>query len=169
MLHLTGGFVSYNFQYISRPELSVVDKWDLDFLRLAKFWANLKSKDPSSKVGAVIADGRSIVSLGFNGLPQCVQDTEERLNNREIKYKMVVHAEVNAILFAKAGCRDCSLYTYPFMPCSSCAGIVINSGITRVVTLKNDNPRWIESFGLTRQMFGEANVDLIEVVPVEIV
>ena len=48
---------------------------------------------PSDKVGAVNTHrSKRVVSMGFNGLPAGVEDTEERLTNREIKYEMVVHA-----------------------------------------------------------------------------
>jgi len=58
------------------------------------------SKDPSTKVGAVIIDPRNkrIISTGFNGFPVGVENTTDRLGTREIKYKMVVHAETNALM-----------------------------------------------------------------------
>ena len=142
----------------------MIDKWDLRYLGLAEYWANICSKDPSTKVGAVIVDRRNaIVSLGYNGFPIGVKDSDERLNNRELKYKMVVHAEVNAMHFAERSLYGCTLYTWPFMPCSVCAGQVIQREIKRVVAPYSDNPRWIEAFELTRQMFDEAHVVLEEV------
>jgi len=134
------------------------EKWDRRYLDLAKFWAQ-HSKDPSTKTGAVIvgSDG-FIVSLGYNGLPQMVEDTEERLNNRELKYKLVVHCERNAIISAKRDLTGSTLYTWPFMSCAPCAGMAIQAGITRCVSYENDNPRWQEDFNLTRQMFAEAGV-----------
>jgi dCMP deaminase len=43
--------------------------WDLRFLTLAKT-VSTWSKDPSTKVGAVIVDkNRRVVSLGYNGFP----------------------------------------------------------------------------------------------------
>jgi dCMP deaminase len=145
--------------------MAVVDmlsKWDLRYLDLAKY-VSCWSKDPSTKVGAVIVDQyNSIVSLGFNGFPRGVFDSEERLDNRELKYKMVVHAEVNALAFAQRDVHGCTLYTTPFMPCSVCTGQIIQRGITRVVTYLDNNPRWVESFKLSRIMFEEAGVRLDE-------
>jgi len=43
-------------------------KWALRFLGLASYISKW-SKDPSTKVGAVIAQGNRIVSLGYNGFP----------------------------------------------------------------------------------------------------
>lgn len=135
--------------------------WDKRYLDLAEYISEW-SKDPSTKVGAVIVDmDNCIVSLGYNGLPRYVSDLPERLENRDLKYKMIVHGEVNAMAFAERSLRGCTLYTYPFMPCSNCAGQVIQRGITRVVSYVNDNPRWTEAFALTQQMFAEAGVELV--------
>jgi dCMP deaminase len=139
--------------------LNDVSKWDQRFLKLA-YDVSDWSKDPSTKVGAVIARGKRFISLGYNGFPVGVEDTEERLNERELKYQLIVHGERNAIIFAERSLVGCTLYTVPFMPCSVCAGMVIQAGITRVVAPYSDNPRWIESFKLTESMFREAGVTL---------
>lgn len=136
-------------------------KWDQRFLELAKL-VSTWSKDPSTKVGAVIADDRRIISVGYNGFPEGVFDTPERYNNRDLKYKYMVHAERNALLFANTSVKGMTLYTYPFMPCSECAGMVIQAGIKRVVTLINTNERWQESFKITINMFDEAGVKLVQ-------
>ena len=91
-------------------------KWDERYIGLAEYVASW-SQDPSTKVGAVIVDEKNRpVSFGFNGLPQGVEDTPERLNNRDIKYKMILHAERNALLFAKSDLTDCTLYVWPMQP-----------------------------------------------------
>jgi dCMP deaminase len=135
--------------------------WNQRFLSLAEHIAQW-SKDPSTQVGAVIVDPcRRIVSTGYNGLPQGVDDTDNRLHTREIKYEMIVHGEINEILFAKQDLLGSTLYTWPFMPCSRCASIVIQSGIKTVVAPLNDSPRWKDSFQLSQTMFAEAGVRLI--------
>ena len=135
--------------------------WNQRFLSLAEHIAQW-SKDPSTQVGAVIVDPcRRIVSTGYNGLPQGVDDTDNRLHTREIKYEMIVHGEINAILFAKQDLLGSTLYTWPFMPCSRCAGIVIQSGLKTVVAPLNDSPRWKDSFQLSQTMFAEAGVRLL--------
>ncbi len=135
--------------------------WSRRFLSLAEHIAQW-SKDPSTQVGAVIVDPcRRIISTGYNGLPQGVDDTDNRLHTREIKYEMIVHGEINAILFAKQDLLGSTLYTWPFMPCSRCAGIVIQSGIKTVVAPLNDSPRWKDSFQLSQTMFAEAGVQLL--------
>lgn len=129
--------------------------WDQWFLGLAKH-ASTASKDPSTMVGAAVADGKRPVSLGCNGFPQGVAD-DERLHDRPTKYEIVVHAEVNAILFAGRRLEGCTLYTWPMPPCSRCASVIIQSGIKRVVS-PPPGERWTESCGLASVLFGEAGV-----------
>lgn len=134
-------------------------KWDLRFLELAKLIGSW-SKDPSTQVGAVIVDeNKRIISVGYNGFPQGVND-DERLNDRNTKYNIIVHGEINAILFANKSVRGCTLYTIPFEPCPRCAGLIIQSGIKRVVSYKNTNLRWEKDFKITRQLFKEAQISL---------
>jgi len=133
--------------------------WDRWYLGLAEY-VSTASKDPSTKVGAVIVDpDRRVVSVGYNGLPRGVEDTEERLHNRDIKYKMVVHAERNALMFSNlASLKGCAIYVWPMMPCAACASMIIQKGITTVVATQNDNPRWQHDFELSKQLFTEASV-----------
>jgi dCMP deaminase len=137
------------------------NKWDIRFLDLAKLVSSW-SKDPSTKVGAVIVDSKNrIVSVGFNGFPQKIKD-DARLEYRESKYNTIVHAECNAIMFANKSLEGCTLYTYPFQPCSTCASMIIQSGITRVVTfpLKEEYDRWKVNFEMAQDLFQEASVNV---------
>jgi dCMP deaminase len=136
------------------------DKWDLRFLDLAKFVSSW-SKDPSTQVGAVIVDAdKRIVSLGYNGFPININDNE-RLQDRETKYKIIIHAECNALMFANKSVEGCTLYTYPFIPCPKCAGMLIQSGIKRIVSYNNEPDRWKDDFKISHQLFSEANINLI--------
>jgi dCMP deaminase len=133
--------------------------WDNRFIELAKLVASW-SKDPSTQVGSVLTRDKSVVSLGFNGFPAGIND-DTRLNNRELKYKMIIHAEINAMLSAKQPLSGCTLYVWPFMPCSNCMAAIIQAGIRRVVSVKNTNERWRESFELTKAMCKESGVKLV--------
>ena len=133
-------------------------KWDERFLELAKLVGSW-SKDPSTQVGAVIVDSNNrIVSIGFNGLPQGVVDSEERLVDREAKYHIIVHAEANALMFANKSVEGCTLYTWPFQPCSRCAGLIIQSGINRVVSVVHSEERWKKNFSIAYDLLNEAGV-----------
>lgn len=136
-------------------------KWDTRFLNLAAHTAQW-SKDPSTKVGAVIVDkNQRVVSLGYNGFPRGVEDSPERLDDRATKYKLVVHAEENAILFAQRDLSGHTMYLSPLPPCSSCTGKVIQSGITRVVSAvppEGIPERWMEDIQLAGRLCKEAKV-----------
>lgn len=140
------------------------ERWDRDYLSLARFWAERKSKDPSTKVGAVIVDDQLTVrSLGYNGFPRGVEDTPERLRDRELKYELVVHAEMNALLTAHASVRGCTLYAWPLPSCSNCAKMIIQAGIRRVVfpPLEGDvQLRWATSWARAYAMYKEAGVEV---------
>jgi len=139
--------------------------WDLRFLDLANYISNW-SKDPSQKVGAVIVDkNRRVLSVGFNGLPRDVEDSPERLNNKELKLSLVVHAEVNAILFSNCNLTGSTLYV-SLAPCSRCAGLIIQSGISKVVCPKPDkniSQRWKDSYELSMAMFKESGIKVKEI------
>lgn len=142
-----------------------MDKWQRRFFDLAALIATW-SKDPSSQVGAVIVDDRKrIVSVGFNGLPIGVEDTADRLNKRELKYELVVHAEANAILTAQRSVAGCTIYVHPYLPCSRCAGAIIQAGIKRVVVEDRPIPeRWLENFTLAKTILEEAGIE-VDIVP----
>src|SRR5215211_7971600 len=99
-------------------------KWDQRFLEMA-YLVGGWSKDPSTKTGAVIVDTQKrVVSVGYNGFPAPVAD-DARLHCRELTYEIIVHAEVNALIFAQRTVVGCTLYTSPFMSCSRCAAMMI--------------------------------------------
>ena len=139
----------------------ILKKWDLRFLEMARNAASW-SKDPSTKVGAIIVDDdKRVISVGYNGFPKGVRD-DERLDDRQEKYKIIVHGGRNALLFANTDVKNCHIYTYPFLPCSVCAGMIIQAGIKRVVSVKNNNLRWQQDFKVSRKMFQEAEIHVIE-------
>jgi dCMP deaminase len=144
----------------------VMADWDQRFLALAQHVAQW-SKDPSTKVGAVIVDPeRRIVSLGYNGFARGVLDTVARYADRDEKLRMVVHADANALLFARGPIRGCTLYTWPMLPCAQCAALAINAGIVRVVAphaTPAQTGRWGDSLAATVTMFREADV-LVDIV-----
>ena len=139
------------------------EKWDKRFLGMAQL-VSIWRKDPSTKVGAVITDGnKKIVSLGYNGLPQWVEDNQEILSNREEKYKYIIHAEVNAILQAnKSDFFAGTIYTYPFLTCPQCAAMIIQAGIMRVVSYKCVDERWIPRIEDSKRLLQMADVEIVE-------
>ena len=144
--------------------MTPIQKWDKRMLELCKL-VSTWSKDPSTKVGAVITDDRHrVISLGYNGFPMACEDKAEDYENREVKLKKILHAERNALLFANRDLFGCTIYTYPFPPCAACASMIIQSGITRIVAPEpttDQLTRWKEDFELAFRMYYEAKVLLI--------
>lgn len=121
----------------------------------------LRSKDPSTQVGACIVDGdRRILSMGYNGMPRCCSDDEfpwEKEEGLASKYLYVCHAELNAILNCHSGpVKGCTVYTTLF-PCNECAKAIIQSGLAEVV-YKEDKYAASESVKASKRMFDTAGV-----------
>jgi dCMP deaminase len=140
------------------------NKWHDRYLSIAKEVASW-SKDPSTKVGAVIVGNKGqILSQGYNGFPRGILDDEERLNVREIKLSLIVHAEMNAIYNATYSgvCLDNStLYVYGLPICSECAKGIIQVGISKIVIPEQSimlRKEWMESWYHSNKMFNEANI-----------
>ena len=138
--------------------------WDQRYLNLANHISQW-SKDPSSKVGCVVVGpDREIRSTGFNGLPRGIEDNDERLNNREIKYPLICHAEENAIMHAARigiSLKDCTAYvTWP--PCTRCARSLVQAGVSTIIYPKNIEipDRWIDDFNLSLKLLKEAKINI---------
>ena len=138
------------------------NKWDKRFLNLAEHISTW-SKDPSKKIGAVaVGDQRQILAQGYNGFPRGINDADERYDNREEKYKLVVHAEMNVIYNASyngVSLNGSTLYVHGLPVCSDCAKGVIQVGIKRIVMPSQDIPEhWEQSWQKTKEMFNEAGI-----------
>ena len=124
------------------------------------------SKDPSTQVGAVIFDPkRRLVSAGYNGFARGVEDAPDRLKDRNTKYRLTIHAETNAIMFATAPLEGCTLVvTHPC--CAQCAALVIQAGISHVMW-PHPTPefatRWADDLALTHRQFDEAGVTITHI------
>lgn len=134
--------------------------WYTRFLDMAST-VDTWSKDPSSKVGCVLVQDRRIIATGFNGFPPGIKD-DERLHDRETKYKLICHAEEAAILnCARAGVPTLGATLFVnWQPCSGCARKIIGAGIQKVVIdSRYETPdRWAEDCELGMALFSEAGV-----------
>ena len=143
--------------------------WHARFVGLADLVATW-SKDPSTRVGAVIVrPDRTVASLGFNGFPRGCDDDPALYAERETKYARVVHAELNAILHAREPLHGCTMYTSfrPIGPtCDRCAAAVIQAGIVRVVhrlEQSADMERWRAPIEQALRMYEEAGVEVVQI------
>jgi dCMP deaminase len=137
----------------------MIPNWENYFMLLAGH-ISMRSKDPSTQVGAVIVGVENdILATGYNGFAPGVPDTDERWE-RPGKYDRVIHAEVNAI--ARAARRgtalaDSTIYC-THAPCCHCARVIIAAGITRVVSYGSPDG-WSEDHEKAAEMFMESGVD----------
>lgn len=114
-----------------------MNKWETRFFELAKHVSEW-SKDPNTKVGAVIVnDLNQVLSIGYNGFPRGVQDDSSRYEDRECKHAFVVHAERNALDNAFTDVRGTTMYVTHF-PCNECAKGIVQKGIKRLFTPEPD-------------------------------
>jgi dCMP deaminase len=127
--------------------------WDEYFFKIVDA-SSLKSKDPNTKVGAVIVDENRIISIGYNGFPQGIKDTEDKWQKPK-KYDYVVHAEMNAIFNSERPVRGCRIYL-PFWPCRDCAKNLAAAGIVEI-NVKDDYYR----SDLAEEIFRECNIKII--------
>ena len=115
--------------------------WDEYFMGMAVLSA-LRSKDPNTKVGAVIVSpDNKVISIGYNGMPRQLDEDQLSWNKGEdldSKYLYVCHAEFNAILNTQVGgtLKGATLYVTLF-PYNECAKALIQTGIKEVVYLDN--------------------------------
>ncbi|MBF0987155.1 MAG: dCMP deaminase family protein [Clostridiales bacterium] len=136
--------------------------WDEYFMSLAHLSA-VRSKDPSTQVGAVIVDSNNrVVGLGYNGFPRGCDDNkfpwEREGEYLDTKYAYVVHAELNAILNANKLIENCRLYVSLF-PCNECSKAIIQSGIKEII-YESDKYKDLDQFKASKKMLEAAGVKL---------
>ena len=118
------------------------------------------SKDPSTQVGAVLVSDGHIVGMGYNGFPKGISD-DLRLYDRETKHKMIIHAEVNAVVHANRSLIKDNLTLYcTHLPCSNCASVLINFGVDKVVCKNQETVTLGDSQRLALDMFREVGVEV---------
>lgn len=131
--------------------------------------ASMRSKDPSTQVGACIVDDQNrILSTGYNGFPKGCSDDDypwERDGDGEgTKYPYVVHAELNSILNAGGkSLKGARIYVALF-PCNECAKAIIQSGISEIIYL-SDKYHDTDSMRASRRMLRSAGIKLTQISP----
>lgn len=141
--------------------------WDQYFMTMA-YLVSMKSKDPSTRVGAVIVgEDNAVRATGYNGLPRDVADTASRYHDRDYKLDAASHAEENAVLHcARIGLATKGTRLYcPWIPCSRCARLIIQAGISKVIydvsfPGNQEERDWAVSIKITKELFAEAGVEL---------
>jgi len=145
-------------------EARPMEKWDTRFVELSKYVSEW-SKDPNAKVGAVVvAERGGAMTLGYNGFPMGVEDSAERLDDKDIKLELIVHAEQNALIAAGSKANGATIYVWGKPVCARCAGAIIQAGIKRVVALSPDSvdtsSKWHKTGKLSIEMFKETGIQV---------
>ena len=107
--------------------------WQNYFMNIADVVKD-RSPDPKTKVGAVLVSLRDnrIISTGYNGVCAGLDDNKIDWLNREYVSKIIIHGEMNAILYAQSNFEDAILYT-TLSPCKDCIKLLSATKIRKVV------------------------------------
>ena len=142
------------------------ESWNQYFMGLAKNAAS-RSKDRSTKVGAIaVGRDKEVITICYNGMPRGVDDNVEARHVRPYKYLFMAHGEENIVSTAArlgVSLMGCTIYVKclpePLPPCATCARMMINAGVAKVVYEKAEVPeRWKESCEAALEMLNEAGV-----------
>jgi len=119
------------------------------------------------KVGAVIVKDKHILTTGYNGAPSgmphcldigCLREQFKVPSGERQELCRGLHAEQNAIIQAAVhgvSIKGSTLYT-THSPCISCAKMIINAGIKRVVYLDD----YADKHGI--ELLKEAGIEVVK-------
>lgn len=130
-----------------------------------------RSKDRSTKVGAVAIDDNYVIrGSGYNGFPRGVNDDVDARHERPAKYKWTVHAEMNVVAqAARPTLEGTTIILTSLHPCTTCAGLLIQAGVKRIVTRRTEEIKrieagridWDDEAAIAMEMLTEAGVEVI--------
>ena len=131
--------------------------WDETYFAIADIIAK-RSKDPKTKVGAVLVKEKSVIGLGYNAEPR---NSVLVFNwHTEEKYKYVIHAEINAVANASRlgiNCGGADIYI-THSPCTNCVNTLIQHGIKRIFYRKP-----YVDFEISKKIALAAGIELIQI------
>jgi dCMP deaminase len=130
--------------------------WFETYIEIAKVISK-RSKDPHTKVGAVLVKDGCVIGVGYNGEPRnCSVDFNW---NSEEKYDYVVHAEMNAIANACSigvSCVGADIFI-TMSPCHDCLKLLIQHKIKNIYFLTK-----YKDFELTEKIAKNSQINLIQ-------
>ena len=108
-----------------------IPTWDEYFMELCGV-IKLRSKDIKKQVGAcLVSEDNKIISTGYNGLKAGCGDNID-WNNRELVHSLVLHSEMNCLLYATSKFDNARLYC-TLSPCKECIKLIASSGVTKII------------------------------------
>ncbi|MCW5939648.1 MAG: cytidine/deoxycytidylate deaminase family protein [Fimbriimonadaceae bacterium] len=137
--------------------------WDTYFIQIAHL-VKTRATCPRRQVGAVVVRDRRILATGYNGAPRGLPHCPEGGADHDWPEGCMraghcirsLHAEQNAILQAAmiGVALEGSMIYVTCQPCNTCAKMIINAGIVRVV-YEGDYP---DPFSI--ELFREAGTEV---------
>lgn len=133
--------------------------WQKTFLEVAKTVAK-RSKDPRTKVGAVLVKNNCILATGYNGDPRGFRYDFDW--GSEEKYSYVIHAELNAIanaVYNGSGnsIKGSEIYL-TLSPCNHCILLLVQFGVKTVYYLDE-----YKDFELTKKIVDNSDIRLVKI------
>lgn len=127
--------------------------------------AKNRSKDRSTKVGAVVIDDDYNIRIsGYNGFPRGIDDNIDSRHERPTKYLWAAHAEENCVAQAArvgVSLKGCTMIVTSLFPCTTCSRLIIQSGIRRILAPRQrENDRWDDNAKVALEMLQEAEVSI---------
>lgn len=138
-------------------------------LAMRAAWSEARrSRDPSTQLGAILlTKNGDFISSGINNLPKCTP--QEVWNDREEKYRRVIHAEQSAYLTAAKCSREVvynSVLVCPWSCCVLCAGFIVEGGTKTLIVdrecMDRQPDRWKESVAEGWDLLRKNNIEIIE-------
>ena len=137
--------------------------WDAYFMRIATLVAT-RATCPRRSVGALIVRDKRILATGYNGAPRGLLHCPEGGGQNDWPLGCLraghciraLHAEQNALLQAAmigVACEGSTMYV-TCQPCNTCAKMIINAGINRVI-YEGDYP---DEF--SKELFRDAKMEV---------
>lgn len=145
--------------------MSTRPSWDEYFIEITRQVAT-RSTCLRRQVGAVIVKDKRILSTGYNGAPRgfphcaetgCLREALHVPSGERQEICRSLHAEQSAIIQAAlhgVSVAGANLYT-THQPCITCAKMIINAGICRVVAMETYPD------DLARQFLRQAGIELV--------
>jgi len=140
--------------------------WETYFMDIA-FLVAKRSTCRRRAVGSVIVKNRRILSTGYNGAPSgirhcievgCLREELKVPSGQCHELCRGIHAEQNAIIqaaFHGVSIKDSTLFCTN-LPCSICAKMIINAGITRIFYHSGYADK------MSEEMLKEANIPVLK-------
>jgi dCMP deaminase len=108
-----------------------IPSWNEYFMQMCNV-VKLRSRDPKKQVGSIlVSDDNRIISTGYNALKKGSNDNID-WDNRDLVHLLVLHAEVNCLLYATSRFENTTLYS-TLSPCNHCIKLIASSGVKKII------------------------------------